>query len=342
MEPTEAYIAIEGVIGVGKTTLARLLQQAVGARLVLEVFEENPFLSDFYTDRSRYAFQTQIFFLLSRYHQQRQLRRIPRPLISDYMFDKDRLFAEVNLAGDELQTYYSVQEALAENIARPDLVVFLQASTDTLMDRIIARDRTYERNMEPAYIDRLRVAYDAFFSAYTAAPVLTIDTNNLDFVKNDDDREAVFARIRGALGEGPSQPALPGLEHVEAPVVQVASPAASGEPPQPGRLVDFQRFHRDLDRDKGFSTDPGFNFMLLQEEVGELARAFRQHRLANETGQPDAALSAVREELADVLAYVLKLANYAGVDLESAYLEKMRRNQERTWHAPADSEGNPA
>jgi len=342
MEPTEAYIAIEGVIGVGKTTLARLLQQAIGARLVLEVFEENPFLSDFYTDRSRYAFQTQIFFLLSRYHQQRQLRRIPRPLISDYMFDKDRLFAEVNLSGDELQTYYSVQEALAENIVRPDLVVFLQASTDTLMDRIIARDRTYERNMEPAYIDRLRVAYDAFFSTYTAAPVLTIDTNNLDFVKNDDDREAVFARIRGALGEGPSQPALPGLEHVEAPVVQVASSVASVELPQPGRLVDFQRFHRDLDRGKGFSTDPGFNFMLLQEEVGELARAFRQHLLAKETGQPDAALSAVREELADVLAYVLKLANYAGVDLESAYLEKMRRNQERSWHAPADSEGNPA
>lgn len=345
MEPTEAYIAIEGVIGVGKTTLARLLQQATGARLVLEVFEENPFLSDFYTDRARYAFQTQIFFLLSRYHQQRQLRRIPRPLISDYMFEKDRLFAEVNLAGDELQTYYSVQEALAENITRPDLVVYLQASTETLMDRIIARDRTYERNMEPAYIDRLRITYDAFFSAYAAAPVLTIDTNDLDFVKNDAHREAVFARIRGALGAGPSQPALPGLGQVETPVVQAVPPAASGEVPQAGRLVDYQRFHRALDRDKGFSADPGVNFMLLQEEVGELARAFRQHRLAAQAGQGDAALAAVREELADVLAYVLKLANYAGVDLETAYLEKMRRNEARAWPVPdsgAAAEEDPA
>src|SRR5512132_1837683 len=133
------YIAIEGVIGVGKTTLARLLQNAFNAEILLEVFEENPFLSDFYTDRARYAFQTQIFFLLSRYHQQRQLTNTPRPLISDYMFDKDRLFAQVNLEGDELKTYYSVQEALAENISLPDIVVFLKADTNTLMSRITSR-----------------------------------------------------------------------------------------------------------------------------------------------------------------------------------------------------------
>ncbi|MEL7673438.1 MAG: deoxynucleoside kinase [Chloroflexota bacterium] len=241
MEPTEAYIAIEGVIGVGKTSLARLFQQAIGARLVLEVFEENPFLSDFYTDRSRYAFQTQIFFLLSRYHQQRQLRLIPRPLISDYMFEKDRLFAQVNLRGDELQTYYSVQEALAENISRPDLVVYLKASTETLMDRIIARDRTYERNMDPAYLDSLRSTYDAFFGAYDAAPVLTIDTNDLDFVKSDDDREAVFARIRGALGEGPSQPALPGLERGVAPAPAPAAPIAAPPAPAPAPSSDAVR-----------------------------------------------------------------------------------------------------
>ena len=97
MNTTQAYIAVEGVIGVGKTTLARMFQKEIDAQLVLEVFEENPFLTDFYTDRARYAFQTQIFFLLSRYHQQRQLATISRPLISDYMFDKDRLFAQVNL-----------------------------------------------------------------------------------------------------------------------------------------------------------------------------------------------------------------------------------------------------
>jgi len=341
MDASQAYVAIEGVIGVGKTTLARMFHQTVGGRLVLEVFEENPFLSDFYTDRARYAFQTQIFFLLSRYHQQRQLRHIPRPVISDYMFEKDRLFAQVNLRGDELKTYYSVQEALAENITPPDLVVYLKASTETLMDRITARDRPYERNMDPAYIDNLRVAYDAFFASYQDAPVLTIDTNNLDFVKNEADREAVFSQIRGALGEGPRQPALPGLDREVAPVAPTGAPPAAPQPFDPGarRLIDYQRLHRELDRDKGFSTDPYLNFMLLQEEVGELARAFRRHWLAAQTGQPDAALPALREELADVLASVIKLANNAGVDLETAYLEKMRQNRERTWH-PADTGGD--
>ena len=212
MNTTPAYITVEGVIGVGKTTLARMFQKEIGAQLVLEVFEENPFLSSFYADRSRYAFQTQIFFLLSRYHQQRQLRAIPRPLISDYMFDKDRLFAQVNLAGDELNTYFSVQEALAENVPVPDLVVFLKAETDTLMNRITARDRPYERNMDPDYIDSLRAAYEQFFASYQGAPVLTIDTNDIDFVQQPEHRDDIFHRIRAALGEGPQQPALPGLD----------------------------------------------------------------------------------------------------------------------------------
>lgn len=132
-----------------------------------------------------------------------------------------------------MQTYYSVQEALAENISRPDLVVYLQASTETLMNRIIARDRTYERNMDPAYLDSLRVTYDAFFGAYGAAPVLTIDTNALDFVQSDADREAVFARIRGALGEGPSQPALPGLERGVAPAALSLAPFTAQPAPAP-------------------------------------------------------------------------------------------------------------
>ncbi len=221
MNTTQAYIAVEGVIGVGKTTLARMFQKESSAHLMLEVFEENPFLSDFYTDRARYAFQTQIFFLLSRYHQQRQVTRMPRPIISDYIFDKDRLFAQVNLGGDELDTYFSVQEALAENIARPDLVVFLKADTDTLMNRITARDRPYERNMEATYIDSLRAAYEQFFASYDKAPVLIIDANNTDFVQNADDREMIFSRILGALGQGPNQPSLPGMDSGEAPTVAV-------------------------------------------------------------------------------------------------------------------------
>ena len=134
------YFAIEGVIGVGKTTLARLLQPAFQANILLEVFEENPFLSSFYGDRERYAFQTQIFFLLSRYHQQHQ--GIPKAianganLISDYTFEKDALFARINLKGDELEMYYRVHEALAEKIQHPDLMIYLRAEPQKLMQRI--------------------------------------------------------------------------------------------------------------------------------------------------------------------------------------------------------------
>ena len=131
------YIAIEGAIGVGKTTLARLLQPSFDAGLLLEVFEENPFLSDFYSDRERYAFQTQIFFLLSRYHQQRRtvndILSLDERLISDYTFEKDALFAQINLKGDELEMYNRVHEALAEKITIPDLIVYLRADTETLM-----------------------------------------------------------------------------------------------------------------------------------------------------------------------------------------------------------------
>src|SRR5512139_1758120 len=134
------YIAIEGVIGVGKTTLARLLQPAFDAELLLEVFEENPFLSDFYADRQRYAFQTQIFFLLSRYHQQRRVvsdvLASGKSVIADYTFEKDALFACINLKGDELEMYYKVHEALAEKVVPPDLIVYLRADTKILMQRI--------------------------------------------------------------------------------------------------------------------------------------------------------------------------------------------------------------
>lgn len=207
------YIAIEGVIGVGKTTLARQLQSSFEANLLLEIFEENPFLSDFYSDRSRYAFQTQIFFLLSRYHQQRKgvhqaLSDNPW-LISDYTFEKDRLFAEVNLDGDELDMYFKVHEALAEKIAIPDLVVYLQADTDVLMHRIAQRDRPYERQMAFDYIDILNKTYETHFMNFPAQKSLTINTNHLDYVRNPEDFELVSQRIRQALKLTPFQESLP-------------------------------------------------------------------------------------------------------------------------------------
>jgi len=206
------YIAIEGVIGVGKTTLARLLQASFNAELLMEIFEENPFLSDFYSDRQRYAFQTQIFFLLSRYHQQRNgvkeaLAKNPW-LISDYTFEKDRLFAEINLQGDELDVYYNLHDALSEKIYKPDLIVYLRADTRVLMQRIAQRDRPYERQMELAYIEALNQTYDTRF-ANKSGPVLTIDTNELDFVRHDEDLDFVDRQIRQALKMAPFQEHLP-------------------------------------------------------------------------------------------------------------------------------------
>jgi len=208
------YIAIEGVIGVGKTTLARLLQPAFEAEILLEVFEENPFLSDFYGDRARYAFQTQIFFLLSRYRQQNsaapQVLAAGKNLIADYTFAKDALFAGINLRGDELAMYHKVHEALGEKIPKPNLLVYLQASDDTLMKRIALRDRPYERQMERAYIHELNEAYEDFFSKpFDHAPVLKINSNELDVVHSAEDLKRVENRIREALRLSPFQPALP-------------------------------------------------------------------------------------------------------------------------------------
>jgi deoxyguanosine kinase len=208
------YVAIEGVIGVGKTTLARLLQPVFNAEILLEIFEENPFLSDFYSDRERYAFQTQIFFLLSRYHQQRrtvqEILESGKDLIADYTFAKDALFAQINLRGDELDMYYKVHEALAEKIQKPDLLVYLQASTDTLMQRIAFRDRPYERQMERAYIDEVNHAYERFFAKpFDHTPVLTIETDNLNIVQNAEHLKLIENRIRQSLKLPPFQEALP-------------------------------------------------------------------------------------------------------------------------------------
>ncbi len=208
------YLAIEGVIGVGKTTLARLLQPAFDAEMVLEVFEENPFLARFYEDRARYAFQTQIFFLLSRYHQQK--RSVPemlapdQVLVADYTFEKDALFARLNLAEDELEMYDRVHAALAEKITRPGLIVYLRASTDVLMQRIARRDRPYERSMQYDYIDQLNTAYENHFAHYhRGAPVLIVDTDELDYVRYPENLRWVENRIRQSLQLHPYQQELP-------------------------------------------------------------------------------------------------------------------------------------
>lgn len=206
------FIAIEGVIGVGKTSLARLLHPMFDATLLLEAFEENPFLSDFYADRRRYAFQTQIFFLLSRYHQQRD--GVPSALahgslVADYTFQKDALFARLNLQGDELETYFKLHAALAERLHPPDLTVYLRVDTPTALQRIALRDRPYERDMDPDYIARLNTAYEEHFSQDHGDAVLTIDTTHLDFIRSPADLDEIAGRIRHALGIPPYQPALP-------------------------------------------------------------------------------------------------------------------------------------
>lgn len=212
------YFAIEGVIGVGKTTLARLLQPAFQSNILLEVFEENPFLKSFYADRERYAFQTQLFFLLSRYHQQNQgiptaLASSPN-LISDYTFEKDALFARINLSGDELEMYYRVHEALAEKIHLPDLIVYLRSSTEMLLQRIAMRDRPYERNMDPEYIAQVNQSYDDFFlNSPRRTPVLVIEAGHLDYVRYPDDLRWIENRIRQALQLAPFQPELPLPDH---------------------------------------------------------------------------------------------------------------------------------
>lgn len=205
------YIAIEGVIGVGKTTLARLSQKELDADILLEIFEENPFLVRFYQDRKRYAFQTELFFLLSRYHQQHEavpLALTRGNLVSDYAFEKNQIFASLNLEGDEWTMYERVYAILASKIPTPDLVVYLRADTPVLMDRIALRDRTYERMMEQDYIAALNRAYEGFFARYSLAPVLNIDTNALDIVHRAEDLDQVVQQIREKLETRPYQETL--------------------------------------------------------------------------------------------------------------------------------------
>ena len=198
------HIAVEGTIGVGKTSLAKILGERLEAKLILEEFEENPFLVDFYKNPERFAFQTQLFFLLSRYRQQQELQQtdlFTKALISDYMFVKDRLFAALNLNDKEMGLYNSVARILEKNVSSPDMVIFLQSDTDRLMLNIKKRGREYEKSIDWKYIDALNQIYNEFFFRYDKSPLLIINTNDIDFVNNKTDLEEIIEFIR-TPGEG--------------------------------------------------------------------------------------------------------------------------------------------
>ncbi|MBK7106211.1 MAG: deoxynucleoside kinase [Ignavibacteriae bacterium] len=192
------YIAIEGVIGAGKTALSKKLAEKLSAKLVLEEFENNPFLEKFYDDRKRYAFQTQMFFLINRFKQQEQFNQedlFTEYLVSDYFFDKDQIFAYLNLAGDELKLYESVFPLLKRNLRQIDLVIFLQASVDRLIYNIKKRGRSVEKNLTRTYIRDLSEAYNNFFFKYNSTPLLIVNTTDIDFVNKEDDFDELFNQI---------------------------------------------------------------------------------------------------------------------------------------------------
>ncbi|MCA9754166.1 MAG: deoxynucleoside kinase [Candidatus Eisenbacteria bacterium] len=195
---TGKFLAIEGVIGVGKTTLTRVLAERTGGTTVLEAVEENPFLASFYEDRRRFAFQTQLFFLLSRYRQQMALVQrdlFANAVVSDYLFQKDRIFASINLADAEMELYDQILPLLERDLPRPDRVVYLRADLAVLLSRIEKRGRPFEKRIDPDYLETLREAYDYFFFHYQDAPLLVVNTNEIDVVGNEEHREQLVNRI---------------------------------------------------------------------------------------------------------------------------------------------------
>jgi len=192
------YIAIEGVIGVGKTSLAARLTQTIGAKAVYEEFEKNPFLEDFYNDPEHYAFQTQIFFLLSRYQQQQILHQqdlFQQCVVSDYIFAKDRIFATLNLNEKEMKLYDALAKIMEKDITKADLVIYLQSSTDHLMEFIRKRGRNIEKNISEEYIQALNELYNKFFFHYSDTPLLVINTDEIDFIHSESDYQDILYEI---------------------------------------------------------------------------------------------------------------------------------------------------
>ena len=192
-------LAVEGSIGVGKTSLATLIAERLEARLVEEEFDENPFLEDFYRAPESYAFQTQLWFLLSRYRQQQDLQQLDlfAPLlVTDYMFMKDRLFASLTLSEKEMALYNRLASLLERDVVYPDLVIYLQSDTDRLMANIKARGRTYEQRMDWKYLDSLNQLYNEYFFRYDHSPLLIINTNDIDFVNKRTDLDEIIKFVR--------------------------------------------------------------------------------------------------------------------------------------------------
>jgi deoxyguanosine kinase len=198
------YIVVEGPIGVGKTSLAKILAAEFQARTVFESVEDNPFLAKFYQDRETYAFQNQLFFLLSRYQQQRDL--IQRELfsqatVSDYLFAKDKIFASLTLSAEELALYHQIYSLLDPRLPKPDLVVYLQARPEVLYKRLKKRDKTYERSVTPEYLTEVAQAYNRFFFRYDESPLLVVNTSEIDFVASSQDLADLVREING-MGSG--------------------------------------------------------------------------------------------------------------------------------------------
>lgn len=192
------YIIVEGPIGVGKTSLARMLGERLSARMVLERADENPFLEGFYRDTRGYAFQTQVFFLLSRYQQQMELSRQDFSTgytVSDYLFAKDKIFAGMNLGDHEYALYDRICRALEPSFVQPDLVVFLVAEPKVLLKRIRIRNHSYERRLSNEYLEKLNGAYNKFFFSYDEGPLLVVNTSDIDFVNNREHFDALLKEI---------------------------------------------------------------------------------------------------------------------------------------------------